>query len=219
MIDASSPGRAARIVRIALVEDHDLVRRGLVALLEKTPGMVVVAEAATLEQARASIPSARPDIVLLDMKLAAEDGLALIPALRDEGFSGPVVVLTAQDGMGDLRRAVAAGASGYLLKNGNPEELLEAVHAAVAGHSVVARSMMPRLVADASGEQTGPDPSPREREVLHLIVSGARNADIAEELGLSVRTAQKHVENLFRKFGVTERQSLVREAFRHGLVD
>lgn len=214
-----APGQAARIIRIALVEDHDLVREGLAALLERSPGLTVVAQASTLAQARQLIPANRPDIVLLDMKLGAEDGLDLIPALRAQGLQVPVVVLTAQDAVGDLRRAVAAGASGFLLKNGNPDELLGAVRATIAGESVVARSLVPRLIATVSGEETAPDPSPRERQVLDLLVDGATNGEIAEQLGLSIRTAQKHVENLFRKFGVGERQSLVREAFRHGFAN
>jgi DNA-binding NarL/FixJ family response regulator len=206
-------------IRIVIVDDHDLVREGLRSVLGQHDDIAVVAEASSAEQAIKAVLTDRPDLVLLDLRLGDRDGIEVATRVRDEGFSGRILVLSIHDTSQDLRAALAAGADGYLLKSVSGSALADGIRRAMAGEAVIGQEFVPKLIEDAvRGPSSVPELTGRERQVLDLIAAGNTNRAIAEELEISTRTAQKHVENLFKKLGVHDRTELVSQAFRRGLL-
>jgi DNA-binding NarL/FixJ family response regulator len=207
-------------IGIVLVDDHDLVREGLRSVLSHHDDIVVVGEAATADEAIRVVVDEAPDLVLLDLRLGDGDGVDVARRLRVEGVTAKILVLSVHDTSQDLRSALAAGADGYLLKSVSGVALAEGIRNAVKGETVIGQEFVPKLLEDAArGVDVGrAEITSREREVLLLVSSGATNRAIAEDLGISTRTAQKHVENLFKKLGVHDRTELVTVAFRRGLI-
>jgi two-component system, NarL family, response regulator DevR len=207
-------------VSVVLVDDHDLVREGLRSLLSTFDDLTVVGEAGSVDEALQVVTDARPDLVLLDLRLGDEDGSEVARRLRARGDGVRILVLSVHDTSRHLREALAAGADGYLLKSVTGEALARGIRDAAAGETVIGHEFVTRLLEDATrGAPAGqPTLTPREKEVLELISEGRSNRGIAEELGMSVRTAQKHVESLFKKLGVHDRTELVAQAFRRGLL-
>lgn len=206
-------------ISIVIVDDHDLVREGLHSLLSQHDDLTVVGEAASVEEAVAMVEKTKPALVLLDLRLGAEDGSDVARRLRDNGSDVKILVLSVHDTSEHLRHALAAGADGYLLKSVTGSALADGIRDAVAGQTVIGHEFVPKLLADAQSAPVGqPTLTARERDVLELIADGLGNRAIAERLGISARTAQKHVENLFRKLGVHDRTELVSTAFRRGLL-
>lgn len=207
-------------ISVVIVDDHDLVREGLRSLLSQYDDIVVAAEAANVEDAVSTVTQTRPDLVLLDLRLGDADGSEVARRLRGDGVDVKILVLSVHDTSQHLRDALAAGADGYLLKSVTGAALADGIRNAVAGETVIGHEFVPKLIADAnrSGDAAQLTLTPREQEVLELVAAGLGNRAIAERLGMSARTAQKHLENLFKKVGVHDRTELVAAAFRSGLL-
>ncbi len=205
--------------RVLLCDDHALLRSGLRRLLEAHPEIEVAGEAATAEEVIAQAAELQPDVVLLDVVLPGRSGIEALPDLLAAAPATKVLVLSMQDDPSYVRRAFAAGASGYLLKEAADEELVEAVHEVATGRRYVHPLLGARLAAPdaASDGRAVRDPlSDREREVLRLLALGHTNQEIAKLLFISVRTAETHRAHIMRKLGVSTRAEIVRYALANG---
>lgn len=202
--------------RIVVVDDHPVVRAGIVGLLAGEADLVVVGEAADGEAALAVAARERPDVVLMDLRMPVLDGasaterlLAVLPTTR-------VVVLTTYETDADILRAVEAGASGYLLKDAPREELVAGVRAAADGETVLAPSVARRLVSQV---RHGVERlTPRELEVLRAVARGRTNAQIGADLFITEATVKTHLLRVFAKLGVDDRTRAVTVAMERGLL-
>ena len=207
------PADAGGEITIVVADRNAVVRRGLRQLLAGEDGFAVLAEAADLESARRSVRLHDPHVLVLDLSLPGGSSLAAIRELRAEAPRTEIVVLTMQGEPGEARRAIDAGAVGYVLEDAADAELVEAVRAAAAGE----RHISPRLATAAAPRRPGAL-SEREVEVLRMIALGHTNAQIAGELALSVRTVETHRAHIQQKLRLSDRSELVRYALDHGLV-
>jgi two-component system response regulator NreC len=198
-------------VKIALADDHAVVRTGLRMLLQSEPDLHVVGEAGTLEEIVELVERAEPEVLLLDLHMKGGASLDLIPALAERTY---VLVLTMQDDPGYARTAMRGGARGYVLKEAEDSELLQAVRTVAAGGTFLAPELGGRLLAGSSDVEL----TEREREILRMIALGHTNAEIAERLFLSLRTVETHRANIHRKLGTDSRAELVKHALEQGLV-
>src|SRR5579862_8831623 len=204
-------------IKIVIADDHAIVRRGLRQLLDNEEGFEVVAEADDVESARRYLRGHHPHVLVLDLNMPGEPSLEAIPKLRAEFPDTQIVVLTMNNEPAYARTALGAGVLGYVLKESADAELIEAVRAAVAGE----RYLNPRLGAKVAAE---PPPGPpdglsqRELEILRMIALGYTNAQVADELFLSVRTVETHRAHIQQKLGLSDRSELVRYALDKGLV-
>ena len=206
-------------IRIALVDDHHLVREGLRLVLDNVDGFEVVGEAATHEEAFDLVASTRPDILVLDLTFPEGDGLPLLRALRTLHPDLRVVVLTMDRGSETVRQALVAGARGYVVKGAHSNELLEAIHAVWRGERYLHSSVTGAIVDDSIRfNRAGSQISVREREILSLLASGHPTAEVSLMLGISVHTVRRHVANLSEKLGLHDRTALTRYAVEHGLI-
>lgn len=203
-------------VRVLLVEDHAVVREGLAAVLEHSGAISVTGQASSVHDGLRLLRSEPVDVVLLDLRLGEEHGVELVREVRRQEDGPAILVLSAQDATLELERALAAGANGYLLKGSDATTVTEAVLDTAAGRTVIDSGFVPKLLNRAAHAED--QPTARELEVLRLCADGATAVDIAEALEISPRTAQKHIERLFKKLGVSNRAELVSAAFRRGLV-
>jgi DNA-binding NarL/FixJ family response regulator len=203
-----------------LVDDHALVREGLRSVLAAFDDLEIVAEADNIDAAVKAVVTHRPDVVLLDLQLHEEDGADVVRALAARDVQVAVLVLSVHDDADRLRTALRAGARGYLLKSARPGELADAIRRVASGRWTIGDELQGLLIESFVGvAPVGvPTVTPREREVLDLLAEGLANRAVAERLGISTRTAQKHVENLFKKFNVHERGALIEIATRSGLL-
>jgi DNA-binding NarL/FixJ family response regulator len=217
------------MISVLLVDDEALVRAGLRMILETAPDLSVVGDAGDGQAALEAVRRHRPDVVLMDLRMPRLGGVAATVALRAEPEPPAVIVLTTFDTDDDVFQALAAGATGFLLKDTPPAELLQAVRLAAAGDSMLSppvtrrvidrftredRSRHRRVALDRLAALTG-----REQEVLVEIGLGHPNADIARRLHLSEATVKSHVTHLFEKLAVSNRVQLAIAAFRAGLVE
>jgi two-component system response regulator NreC len=205
-------------VTVVLVDDHAVVRGALKALLEGQEDLEVVGEAGDIGSGRATIAEKQPNVLVLDVNLP--DGLAVdaLPALREAAPETEVVLLTMERDLTLARRALAAGARGYLFKDSAHLELIEAVRAAAAGE----RHLAPAVAAgldDSAGTEERPVLSPRETDVLKLMALGHTNREIGEQLDLSVRTVETHRAHIQQKLGLSSRPELTRYALANGLIE
>lgn len=193
------------MIRVLVVDDHAMVRTGLVAMLAADGDIEVVAQAADGRAAVAEALSSTPDVVLMDLSMPVVDGVEATRSVMAALPSTRIVVLTTFADQERVRRAVAAGAVGYQLKDAEPATLRDAVRAAAQGHVPldprVAGALLPR-VSDPAGML-----SPREREVLLLVTEGLANKQIAQTLNIAERTVKAHLGNVFRHIGVVDRTS------------
>jgi two-component system response regulator NreC len=209
---------AASTIRVVIADDHAVVRRGLRQLLDSEGDIEVVAEAANLEDARRYVRGHRPNVLVLDLNLPEGLSLGAIPEIRSEFPDTQIVVLTMQNEPAYARQALSAGALGYVLKEAAESELVEAVRRASVGDTY----LNPRLGARvAAAPPPGPPDglSEREVEVLRMIALGHTNAEIAEQLYLSVRTVETHRAHIQQKLRLSSRSELVRYALEHKLVE
>jgi two-component system response regulator NreC len=220
--DAASPqgddGSPTPSIRIVLADDHPVVRRGLRMLLDDEDDFDVVAEAGDVEAARRYVSGHHPRVLVLDLNMPGGSTLKSIPALRTEFPETHIVVLTMQPEPAYAREALAAGATGYVLKQAADMELVEAVRLAAAGEHYLNPGLGARIAAEPS---PGPPDnlSAREVDVLGLIALGHTNTQIAEQLHISVRTVETHRSHIQQKLLLSSRAELVRYALDHGLVD
>jgi DNA-binding NarL/FixJ family response regulator len=208
------------MIRLMLVDDHPVVRDGLRGMFDSVEDITVVDEAADGEQAVERAISAQPDVVVMDLRMPGAGGVEAIRELRRRGVAARVLVLTTFDADADVLDAVAAGATGYLLKDAPGEELVRAVRSAHRGEAVLSPAVASRLMSRAATpEVAGPALSKRELEVLRLVAGGATNREAARTLFISETTVKTHLLHLFEKLGVRDRASAVDAAHRAGLLD
>jgi two-component system, NarL family, response regulator NreC len=208
-------------VTIVLADDHEVVREGLRLLLESEPGFKVIAEASDVDAALRTVLGYKPSVLVLDLGMPGRStALDAIPEVAQRSSSTRVVVLTMQEEPEFARRAFGAGALGYVLKEAAGAELVTAVHRAAAGEHYLNPRLGAQLAA-APLERPGPpdDLSQRELDVLRLIALGHTNAEIADQLCLSVRTVESYRARLQQKLGRSSRAELVRYVLDHGLLD
>jgi DNA-binding NarL/FixJ family response regulator len=201
-------------IRLLVVDDHDLVREGIVALLRMSEDMDVVAEARDAEEALAAFGQHRPDVAIVDLRLPGRGGPELIGDVRRRHPEARFLVLTTFDGEEDVSRALAAGAQGYVLKGMERKVLLEAVRAVAAGRRFVPRELAERYLPRPPEEAL----SGRERDVLAGIACGLSNKEIAQRLALSESTVKGHVKSLLAKLAVEDRTQALIVALKRGLV-
>jgi two-component system response regulator NreC len=215
---ATNQQDAEPVIRIVLADDHQVVRRGLRLLLDAEPDFDVVAEAGDVEEAKRFVRGHRPAVLVLDLNMPGGSSLEAIPLICKEFPQTRIVVLTMQQEPVYAREALAAGATGYVLKQAADGELVEAVRLAAAGESY----LNPRLGARMAAEPPpGPpdDLSEREVDVLRLIALGHTNTEIAGQLYISVRTVETHRSHIQQKLLLSTRAELVRYALDRKLVD
>jgi DNA-binding NarL/FixJ family response regulator len=201
-------------IRIMIVEDHSIVRQGLVALLRTVPDFVIVAEAGDGRKAIEMYRQHQPDVTLMDLRLPQLNGVEAIGRIRLDFPHARIIVLTTFDGDEDIYRALQAGARGYLLKGMTTDELVEAIRSVYAG-----KSRIPAPVAERLAERmSAPILTARETEVLHLIVGGNSNKEIASALSISEATVKTHINSLLSKLGVTDRTQAATTALQRGIV-
>lgn len=201
-------------IRILVVDDHHIVRQGLVALLGTVPGFLVVAEGKDGSEAVELHRQHTPDITIMDLRLPKMSGVDAITAIRAETPQARFIVLTTFDGDEDIYRALQAGAKGYLLKGMNTDELTDAIRTVHAG-----KTRIPTVVAERLAERvSGTALTTRELDVLRLIVQGCSNKEIGNLLHISEATVKTHINNLLSKLGVSDRTQAATTALQRGLV-
>lgn len=212
-------------VRVLLVDDDDLMRAGLKAVLSSDSRIDVVGEAADGRAAIASVRALRPDIVLMDVRMPDLDGIAATREIVESSAQAKVVILTTFEQDDYIFGALSAGASGFLLKRTSPEDLLAAVHTVSAGDSLLSPSVT-RTVIERMAHQRAPDLgssdrldqlTPREREVLALIARGLSNGEIAGELVIEESTVKTHVKRILMKLRLRDRTQAVIFAYESGV--
>lgn len=211
-----------RPVTVVLVDDHEVVRRGIRAYFASQDDLEVVGEAASGSEALAVVAEQRPDVVVMDLRLSGIDGIETTRAVRDLAPGTRVVVLTSYGADDFLYPALRAGALGYLLKDVGAHELATAVRRAARGEPTLSPSIAARLmqeVASAGPDEPGPDPlTPRETEVLAQIAEGLSNLEIARQLSIAETTVKAHVSHVLAKLAVDDRTQAAVYAWRSGLV-
>ena len=205
-------------IRVVLVDDHHLVLAGLRLLLEPLPLIAVVGTAATAAEAHAAVAAPRPDVVLLDINLPDQSGLAVCRQLVDTYSGLKVLALTTLHEKSYVTRMMQQGAAGYLLKNSSPEELAEAIARVHAGKKYFSDEVQELLLRPAPAGPALPLLTRREREVLLLIADGLTSADIAARLFVSALTVETHRRNLLTKFGAGNTAALIRLAAQQQLL-
>ena len=205
-------------ITIVLADDHAVVRSALRMLLEAEPGIQVVAEAGDAGNALRYVRGHKPSVLVLDLNMPGPSSLETVPAVREASPGTQIVVLTMQAETAFARQALQSGVIGYVLKDAADAELVQAVRLAAEGKTYLQPSLGARLASEPE-PGAGDDLSERETEVLRLIAFGHTNAEIAEQLFLSVRTVESHRAHIQQKLGLTTRSELVRYALDHGLVE
>ncbi|HZS20920.1 MAG TPA: response regulator transcription factor [Pseudonocardiaceae bacterium] len=220
------------MIRVVVVDDQPLVRAGIVMLINAEDDITVVAEAADGAEAMTQIRNHRPDVVLMDVRMPGTDGVTATRAVVNEGLTAQngqpigVIILTTYHIDEAVYAALRAGASGFLLKDAAPAEIVNAIRSVVAGEAWLDPAVARRLIDEfaARPEPHTPTPAemaqltPREREVLSLMARGLSNADVAVELFISEATVKTHLARVMMKLGVREKAQAVAAAYQTGLV-
>ena len=210
------------MIRVVIADDHGIVRQGLAGLLEGVDDLTVVGVAADGAEAVALVREHRPDVVLMDLQMPGVDGVEATRTIVEEGLGAEVLVLTSFSDHARILAAIDAGAVGYLLKDAEPADLIDGVRAVARGESPLdpraARQLIRSRDASTAGQvDQAVDLSPRETEVLRLVVEGLLNKQIAQRLGISERTVKAHLTSIFQRTGVADRTQAALWAERHGL--
>jgi two-component system, NarL family, nitrate/nitrite response regulator NarL len=219
-------------IRILVVDDHTLFRRGLTALLSRDKSVVVVGDAGDAGEAQRRAHELQPDLILMDNLLPGVNGVDALPALKEVAPLARILMLTVSEDAADLVKALHGGAAGYLLKTIEGDALIDAIQRAMEGESVIAPEMMSKLVAAYRGVATdiGNSPSlavsatpiaslsPRELDILRGITRGASNKEIAREHGIAETTVKIHVQHVLRKLDVSSRVHAAVIATESGLL-
>ncbi len=209
-------------IRVMIVDDHAMVRTGLATFLEVSDGLDLVGQATNGQEAIELCERFQPDVILMDLVMPKMDGVTATRIIRERWPQVQVIALTSFQEKELVQDALEAGAISYLLKDVSVDELADAIRAAHAGRPTLAPEAAQVLIqatrADRSGPEPGHDLTPREREVLALMVEGLNNPQIAERLVISVTTVRSHASNIFSKLGVSNRAEAVALALRSKLV-
>lgn len=213
------------MIRVMLVDDQNLVRKGVRSLLELSREIEVVAEATDGAEAIRMVPEVRPDVVLLDMRMPGLSGVDVLRLLNEAGNLPPTIILTTFDDDDLVLTGIRNGARGYLLKDVSLEELVGAIRTVAAGGSIVKPAVTERLLKGLQNLHTEfsaldrPDPlTDRETEILRLMAGGYSNKEIASSLGVAEGTVKNHVSNILSKLGVRDRTRAVLKAFELGFI-
>jgi NarL family two-component system response regulator LiaR len=205
-------------IRVFVVDDHPMVRAGLAAMIAAESDFERAGEAANGQDAVRLIPLATPHVVLMDLVMPQMDGIAVVSILHKILPSTKFIMLTSLVDAGEIRRAINAGASGYLLKTASSQELVSVIRAAVTGRRVLSAEATDALVAESQSHRPGGDLTQRERELLGLMARGLNNQEIAAELAIAVPTVKFHITNILSKLHVDNRTEAVLTALKHKLV-
>ncbi|NDL56297.1 response regulator [Phytoactinopolyspora mesophila] len=215
------------MIRVVLADDQRLVRAGFGSILDGEDDIAVVGEASNGVEALQKVHELRPDVVLMDIRMPEKDGLEATKEITAAGdlTEVKVVILTTFDLDEYVYAALRAGASGFLVKDTEPLELIHAVRVVARGDALIAPSVTRRLISEIAGRSPQPEPSPqlnaltdREREVMVLVAAGLSNDEIAEQLVLSPATAKTHVSRIMTKLAARDRAQLVVQAYESGLI-
>jgi two-component system, NarL family, response regulator NreC len=213
---------SAASIRVLVVDGHAVVRAGLRSVLDAEPDIETIGEAADAERAVFEAMELNPDIVLIDMAMPGDSGAEIIPALEQNAPEAKVLVLSMQDDPQYVRKALDAGARGYILKEAPDADVVGAVRAVAAGERYLDPALGAKLVAAEAQERKRVEDDPlsdREREVLRLLALGHTNQEIAKMLFISVRTAETHRAHIMQKLQLSTRAELVRHAITEGLLE
>ncbi len=205
-------------IRVFVVDDHPMIRHGLAAMLKAEPGLLWVGDASDGADAVRLAPALAPDVVLMDLVMPRMDGVAAIAALRPLLPKTKFVILTSLLEPAEVRRAMDAGACGYLLKNASSQELVTVIQMAHRGHRVLAPEVTDALVASQKDPAPGADLTTRERELLALMARGLSNQEISTALAIAMPTVKFHVTNILAKLHADNRTEAVLTALKHKLV-
>jgi DNA-binding NarL/FixJ family response regulator len=201
-------------ISILVADDHFIVRMGVVALVNTEPSMVVVGEAADGNQAVDLFAKHKPDLVLMDLRMPVKDGIEATIEIRTRDANARVLMLTTFDGDADIHKALQAGAQGYVLKSATGQELIPAIQAVAAGQRWIPREIAKRLASRKLFEEL----TPREVQVLQLLVKGSANKQIGEMLNISEHTVKDHLKSVFGKLQVVDRTEAVTAAIQRGII-
>jgi two-component system NarL family response regulator len=202
-------------IRVLIVDDHSIVRQGLAAMIENEPDMTVVGQAGNGQDAIDRYRQLEPDVTLMDLRMPHMSGLDATIAICTEFTHARIIVLTTYDGDEDIYRGLRAGAKGYLLKDAEPDELLNAIHIVHNGQQYIPSEVAAKLVQ----RMNNPELSDREREVIHLMVDGLSNYDIGVALNITESTVKFHINRILSKLGVSDRTQAVVTALKRGLAE
>lgn len=201
-------------IRILIADDHFIVRMGLTALVNMEPDMEVIGEAANGAQAVDIFGKLNPDLVLMDLRMPVKDGIEATAEIRNKFPTARILMLTTYDGDEDIHKALQAGAQGYVLKNSTAEALIPALRAVAAGQQWIPKDIASRLVSRKSFEEL----TPRELQVLHQLVRGLANKEIADTLNISEHTVKDHLKSILGKLRVADRTEAVTTAIQRGII-
>jgi DNA-binding NarL/FixJ family response regulator len=206
--------KAASKIRILIVDDHPVVRTGLTNMLTTQAGLEVVGSASSGEEALEMLKEKDPDVILLDLRMPGMDGLTTLRALARRDAGPKAIVLTSFETDEDVYRAVQAGARGYLLKNSQQNEIVDAIRAVHAGR----RHIPPRIAARLADRMTRANLTARELEILEMLAKGLTNKQIGGALGISENTARNHVNSIIEKLEVADRTEAATAAIEQGII-
>lgn len=203
----------SKTIRVMIADDHSIVRQGLATLIEQEPDMMVVAQARDGNEAVELFRQHQPDVALMDLRMPNMDGVTAITTICAESSQAQVMVLTTYDGDEDIYRGLRAGAKGYVLKDAEPDELLNAIRIISRGQ----KHIPPAVGAKLAERMSNPDLSDRELEVLRLMALGKSNHDISTTLNISESTVKFHINRILSKLGVSDRTQAVIVALKRGI--
>jgi len=206
-------------IRVMVVDDHDMVRRGLAAYFKTHPDLILVGEASDGLEALEVCQSQQPDVILMDLIMPGMGGIEATRRIREQHPDIQVIALTSFQDKDLVQEAIQVGAISYLLKNVSGDDLADAVRSANAGHGTLSPEVTRDFIMSAQKPKLGNDLTPREREVLALLVEGLTNPEIAERLSISRATATAHVSHILSKLGVSNRAEAIVLAVRSKLVN
>lgn len=208
-------------IRIVVADDHPMVLRGTVEMLEEAPDFEVVAQAKDGAEALAAVLAHQPDVAVLDVQMPRMDGIAVVREIAEKGQKVGLLMLSANDDDGAILQALQAGANGYLLKTADEEEIHQAVRLVAQGQPAILQPEVARIMVANMRKPAEPEQellSERELEVVRTLAKDLGNKEIAKRLGISDRTVQQHLANVFGKLGVGSRTGAVLRALREGWI-
>jgi two-component system response regulator NreC len=218
--EEAGPAHGDELVTVVLADDHELVRDGIRMVLEAEPDIEVVAQAGDAETAARYVLGHKPTILVLDLSMPGRPSLELMPQILESSPSTLVIVVTMQNEAAFARKALQAGARGFVIKQSAAQELITAIRAALAGKTYINPDLGARMAATPDAPDGPPDElTPREVEILGLLALGHTNPEIADRLVLSVRTVESHRAGVQRKTGLSTRAELIAYALKNDLIE